>query len=92
MFTTVIHVGQPARLGVIASPLSPAVAAAERSPEQRSGSAVGPRLCGSCRRPLVAEDRGEYTPRRAALVAERGLCVCAGHVAASAERDAALPG
>jgi hypothetical protein len=34
------------------------------------------RLCGRCGRPVTALSREEYTPERARLIAERGLCVC----------------
>lgn len=36
-----------------------------------------PRVCAECQRPHLAEDPSEYTQQRAALVGERGLCVCA---------------
>ena len=48
----------------------------ETATRHEPGSTVGPRLCGYCHRPLLAEHRSEYTLWRAALVAERGLCMC----------------
>lgn len=36
------------------------------------------RVCTSCGRPLTARDKSEYTPARARLVADKGLCVCPG--------------
>lgn len=34
------------------------------------------RLCATCHRPPRALDPSEYTRERAALVIERGLCLC----------------
>jgi hypothetical protein len=39
---------------------------------------AGVRVCNSCGRPLTARDKNEYTPARARLVADMGLCVCPG--------------
>ncbi|MCW6006196.1 hypothetical protein K1W54_16635 [Micromonospora sp. CPCC 205371] len=42
----------------------------------RVGAASGIRLCDQCGRPLPALDKNEYTPARARLVAEQGVCMC----------------
>lgn len=34
------------------------------------------RVCDICGRPVAARDKSEYTAARAALVVERGLCIC----------------
>jgi hypothetical protein len=33
-------------------------------------------VCGLCGRPVTARHKNEYTPARARLVVDRGLCVC----------------
>jgi len=43
----------------------------------RAGTGNGVRLCDKCGRPLPALDKNEYTPARARLVADLGVCVCA---------------
>lgn len=50
---------------------------ASRIPAQSSPPPIEVRLCDSCRRPLPALDKNEYTPARANLVAATGFCVCA---------------
>jgi hypothetical protein len=42
----------------------------------RVGATTGVRLCNQCGRPLPALEKNEYTPARARLVAELGVCVC----------------
>ena len=36
----------------------------------------GVRVCDRCGRVVPALDKKEYTPERARLIVERGLCVC----------------
>lgn len=35
-----------------------------------------PRVCQTCERPTPAHDPSEYTPARAAMILQRGLCLC----------------
>lgn len=35
------------------------------------------RVCATCKKPVRALDRAEYTTQRAVLIVERGLCMCA---------------
>ncbi|GLH99236.1 hypothetical protein [Phytohabitans aurantiacus] len=42
----------------------------------RLGAGTGVRQCDQCGRPLPALDKNEYTPMRARLVAEQGVCMC----------------
>jgi len=37
---------------------------------------AGVRVCDTCGRPVTARDKSEYTPDRARLVVDKGLCVC----------------
>ena len=37
---------------------------------------AGVRVCGSCGRPVAARNYTEYTPTRAQLLIDRGLCLC----------------
>jgi hypothetical protein len=37
---------------------------------------AGVRVCDICARPVAARDKHEYTPARARLVVDKGLCVC----------------
>lgn len=41
------------------------------------GANAGVRRCDQCERPLPALNKNEYTPARARLVAEFGVCMCA---------------
>ena len=43
----------------------------------RAGATTGVRRCELCARPLPALNKNEYTPIRARLVAEVGVCMCA---------------
>jgi hypothetical protein len=43
----------------------------------RAGTHPGLRRCEQCGRPLPALHKNEYTPARARLVAEVGVCMCA---------------
>lgn len=42
----------------------------------RVGATTGIRLCDQCGRPLPALEKNEYTPARARLVGEQGVCMC----------------
>lgn len=35
-----------------------------------------PRVCQTCERPTPAHGPSEYTPARAAMILQRGLCLC----------------
>lgn len=37
---------------------------------------AGVRICDTCGRPVAARNKHEYTPARALLVVNKGLCVC----------------
>jgi hypothetical protein len=37
---------------------------------------AGVRICDACGRPVPARDKNEYTPARAQLIVDKGLCVC----------------
>jgi hypothetical protein len=41
------------------------------------GAYAGVRRCDKCERPLPALHKNEYTPARARLVADLGVCMCA---------------
>ena len=40
---------------------------------------AAPRVCPKCGSPVAADDPSEYTAARAALILERGLCLCPPH-------------
>ncbi|BCB75787.1 hypothetical protein GCM10022251_26190 [Phytohabitans flavus] len=42
----------------------------------RAGTENGIRRCDQCGRPLPALHKNEYTPARARLVADLGVCMC----------------
>lgn len=67
----------PAAPPPVEPPVGPqSTAGQHRSSDPGPSELVMPRLCANCRRPSLAQTRSEYTAQRAALVAERGLCVC----------------
>lgn len=52
----------------------------------RARTEFGVRLCTQCGRPLPALHKNEYTPLRARMVAEMGVCLCPRDEGGDAER------